>query len=401
MSYEHAETRVTVDLNAQTATGAAAGNDTLSGFEQVLGGSGSDTLYGSDPLDAEGNTQYSDNLLLGAAGNDLLDGRGGDDDLYGGDGNDTVRGNSGVDRVYGDDGNDALAGADGEDTVDGGSGHDTLGGGNDNDLLIGGSGNDNLSGDADNDTLEGGSGADVVAGDEGDDDLYGNSGNDSLYGGSGNDYLRDEGGNTAFFGGSGVDTVSYIGLGQGITVNLLEGESTIRQDGESILYDTFASVENIYGSDSGNDVLTGHAGSNKIHGNGGNDRLYGGEGNDTDTLIGGAGRDLLYGSTDDGQDIFIFGAVSQTTAGVDTRDRVYNFVSGQDDLHLSLIDADTSTAGNQAFTFNNRTAKDNAVWFVVATDYLVVRGDVDGDAVADFEIQLNGISSLVVADFVL
>lgn len=50
-------------------------------------------------------------LILGSAGNDVIDGKNGDDCIVGGDGNDTLNG---------DNGNDVLVGGPGSDTLDGG-----------------------------------------------------------------------------------------------------------------------------------------------------------------------------------------------------------------------------------------------------------------------------------------
>lgn len=59
---------VTVDLDAQTATGAS-GNDALANIENIWGGAGNDILSGDS----------RDNIISGGAGNDTLEGRGGVD----------------------------------------------------------------------------------------------------------------------------------------------------------------------------------------------------------------------------------------------------------------------------------------------------------------------------------
>ena len=63
--------------------------------------------------------------------------------------------------------------------------------------------------------------------------------------------------------------------------------------------------------------------------------------------------------------------------------------------------ANTHRAGNQAFTFNGTTAKANAVWFADIGSDLVLRGDINGDGRADFEIQLTGINQIRAGDFLL
>ena len=63
------------------------GSDTLISIENIIGGSGANSFYGSD----------MNNVMDGGAGNDLLDGRGGDDVLIGGAGRDQLAGRGGND----------------------------------------------------------------------------------------------------------------------------------------------------------------------------------------------------------------------------------------------------------------------------------------------------------------
>ncbi len=136
-----------------------------------------------------------------------------------------------------------------------------------------------------------------------------------------------------------------------------------------------------------------------FYGGAGNDTLAGGAG--ADTLIGGAGRDLLYGGVADGaRDVFVFNVGSHSTSGA-TRDVIYSFVSGMDDIGLSMIDANMALAGNQTFSFSGTTATAHAVWYVEIGTDLVIQGDMNGDKVADFAIQVASISSVAVSDFIL
>lgn len=77
----------TVDLAAGNASSAQTGNDTLSGIENVIGGSGANTVIGD----------AGDNVLQGLAGNDTLSGGGGNDTLIGGANRDTLSGGAGND----------------------------------------------------------------------------------------------------------------------------------------------------------------------------------------------------------------------------------------------------------------------------------------------------------------
>ncbi len=130
-----------------TGTGAAAqlgrGNDRYVGgasaFNLVLGGAGSERLFGGG---------LRDDLQGGAD----------DDRINGGDGTDVILGNAGNDRLGGGAGDDLLSGNQGNDLLNGGDGADLLGGGKGMDRLLGGGGDDRLIGGPDKDRLDGGSG---------------------------------------------------------------------------------------------------------------------------------------------------------------------------------------------------------------------------------------------------
>ncbi|PTT05986.1 calcium-binding protein, partial [Pseudomonas sp. HMWF006] len=185
----------TVDLQAGTSTSTQTGSDTLTGIENVNGGSGNDHILGDS----------TSNVLQGQGGNDWLDG---------GSGNDTLVGGQGLDSVFGGLGNDALRASvnDGNDSYDGGGDNDTydLSGtsasatvnlatglasssqtGNDTlinvENVIGSSGANTLTGDAGNNVLTGQGSSDTLAGGGGSDTLEGGGNRDTLSGGTGND----------------------------------------------------------------------------------------------------------------------------------------------------------------------------------------------------------------------
>ena len=83
VSYEDSSAPVTVDLASGTATGE--GNDTLIGFEDVVGSPFADQITGN----------RKPNRLFGAAGDDSLAGGGGNDDLDGDSGQDFLDGGAG------------------------------------------------------------------------------------------------------------------------------------------------------------------------------------------------------------------------------------------------------------------------------------------------------------------
>jgi len=146
----------------------------------------------------------------------------------------------------------------------------------------------------------------------------------------------------------------------------------------------------------GNDRLTGGAGNDSLAGFTGADSLDGGAGNDW--LIGGAGRDVLTGGT--GADLFRFTALNDSAVGIN-RDVVTDFVRSEGDrIDLSWIDANTRLAGDQAFAFIG-----GATFTRVAGQLRfaggVLQADVNGDARADMEVTLQGVSTLLANDFVL
>lgn len=261
--------------------------------------------------------------------------------------------------------------------------------------------------------------ANLISGNRGNNILDGRSGNDTLLGGSGNDTLIGGAGSDSLNGGSGTDTASYLGATSGVTVSL--GSSSQQYTGSSTGSDTLISIENLIGS-SYNDTLTGNSSSNLIDAGNGNDRIDAGAGNDTayggagsDTLVGGSGRDTLYGGTGNdtlvggadqdylfggaNADYFDFNFTSETRPGSSTRDVIGDFQYG-DRIDLRDIDANTLISGDQAFRFIGSQSFHRIVGELSFSGG-VVRGDTTGDGVADFEIQVSGVSSLSSSDFFL
>lgn len=170
---------------------------------------------------------------------------------------------------------------------------------------------------------------------------------------------------------------------------------------------TNVSPEIITGTSS-NNILTGGSDIDKIYGLNGNDTLSGLGANDV--LIGGNGRDIMWGGA--GLDDFDFNAVSETGKTASTRDVIKDFVHLQDDIDLSTIDANGSAAGNAAFTFLAAKGaaftgtKGQLRWLQTnaagsANDKTIIEGDLNGDKVADFQIELTGLINLSSGDFIL
>jgi len=236
------------------------------------------------------------------------------------------------------------------------------------------------------DTMSGSQKVDTLLGLGGDDTLSGLGGNDSLQGGDGNDVLRGGAGGDQLNGGNGTDTATYFETSGGVTANLTTGTGT----GGFALGDTLISIENLSGSQ-GNDSLTGSTGANTLQGWNGNDVLTGAGGKDT--LTGGIGADR-----------FVYAATAHSAVGANA-DRITDFNRAQGDkIDLAAIDASTTVAGNQAFTFIGSglyTGIAGQLRYATSGGVTTIAGDINGDKVSDFHIQLTGTIALIGTDFVL
>ncbi len=161
--------------------------------------------------------------------------------------------------------------------------------------------------------------------------------------------------------------------------------------------------------------LFGLGGNDSINGLAGNDLMFGGAGGDTllgsaglDTLTGGAGRDLMTGGA--GKDVFDFNTVAETSKSAASRDVIKDFTHASDKMDLKTIDANSKTAGDQAFKFIGTAAFHKVAGELhmaltdaagTANDMTVVTGDINGDGIADFSIELTGLKALTAVDFVL
>jgi Ca2+-binding RTX toxin-like protein len=240
-------------------------------------------------------------------------------------------------------------------------------------LNLGTAGNDIIVGTAYNDK--------VLMGLAGNDSINGGIGADRMSGGTGNDtYFVDNPGDVVVeFAGQGTDTVnSSIAYTLGATVeNLnLTGKAVISGTGNSL-----------------NNVIVGNSAANK---------LFGGAGNDT--ITGGAGKDVMSGGV--GADTFIFKLKTDTTVSALTRDAITDFQHLTDHVNLAGIDANIKIAGDQAFTMLAAkgaafTGVAGQLHYFASGANTVIEGDMNGDKIADFQIQLNGNIALTKADFIL
>lgn len=119
---------------------------------------------------------------------------------------------------------------------------------------------------------------------------------------------------------------------------------------------------------------------------------------DADTLIGGVGKDSLTGGA--GRDIFDFNLATEMGNSRALADLILDFQHGIDDIDLSGIDANTGAAGNNVFTklmFSGNFTAAGQLKYVGGVLY----GNVDGDAQAEFAIQLSGAPTLSLGDLIL
>ena len=313
------------------------------------------TLTGSAAINGTGNSLA--NILKGNGAANILDGFGGTDRMEGGTGNDTYKTNGG-DRIV-ENANSGIDSVQSSVTL-------TLGANLENLTLTGGSAVD----------ATGNSLANVLKGNGSDNLLNGAGGADRMEGGLGNDTYLVNGSDTVVeAAGAGTDTVQ-----------------------SSVTYALTANVENLTLTGTATSNATGNNLGNVLRGNGSANTIFAGTG--ADVITGGLGKDQLFAGVDKVRDEFVFNSVGDTGVGA-ARDSVYDFVSGTDDIRLSSIDANSFSGGNQSFTFSGTTASAFGVWYAVLGTGVVVRGDVNGDGVRDFEIQVVGVTSLQASDFLL
>lgn len=232
------------------------------------------TLTGSDAINGTGNAL--NNVLIGNAADNKLDGAQGADTMAGGAGDDvylvdnagdvvTENANEGIDTVYA--------------TIS-----YTLGANVENLIL----GNAAVSG----------------TGNELANEITGNAANNVLSGGAGSDWLDGGAGTDTMSGGTGDDTFVVDNAGDIVMENASEGNDTVLS---SITYTLGANVENLALTGTANISGTGNALDNIIIGNSGNNALSGGAGSDTYLFGTGAGNDTINDyDTSGGADVLQF-----------------------------------------------------------------------------------------------
>ncbi|MEO9518531.1 MAG: calcium-binding protein [Paracoccaceae bacterium] len=192
--------------------------------------------------------------------------------------------------------------------------------------------------------LSGSGFADSIIGSDRDELFITNEGDDIIDGGAGFDVLR--------YDREGV----VDGIGADLEAGTIEGVWF-----DQAFTDSVSNVEEIRGSDQGNDTILGdsvanqflgQAGNDSLAGRGGNDTLFGGDGNDT--LLGNDGEDLLEGG--EGQDE-VFGADGNDTIIGDDGSDLLGGASGADNLSGGNGD-DTLFGGDENDTLDGGDGDD-------------------------------------------
>jgi serralysin len=197
----------------------------------------------------------------------------------------------------------------------------------------------------------------------------------------------------------GNDTLDCSGYSAAQTIDLHPGAfSSVGGLVHNIGIALNTTIETAIGG-SGNDTLVANDSGCTLIGGAGNDTLIGGAGNDR--LVGGTGVDTMTGGG--GADTFVFLLGDSPASG--QHDRITDFVSGTDHIDLSGIDAISSASAYDPFYFIGVSAFDGVAgeldyYFNSSTDVTVVQGDINGDEVADFAIDLTGNISLSLNDLI-
>ena len=297
----------------------------------------------------------------------------------------------------------------------------------------------------------GGSGNDKITGNDADNKLWGNGGNDAITGGLGNDLIVGGAGKDVMTGGAGKDTFGYmlasesaVGANRDVITDFAEGDQidltpaggrtfignqmfsgtagqvrVVTLTGQTIVEldrngDRIADFQLELTGDhlldrldfvglggaptEGADELFGTSAADSINALGGNDALFGFAGGDTlnggsgdDLLVGGLDRDFLTGGA--GADSFRLESFEESRGG--SRDKLMDFQQGTDKIDLSGLVGSWTFIGPSQFN-----GAGEQVRFTKTLTTTFIEGDLDGDLVPDFQIEIAGPVSLTATDFV-
>lgn len=264
-------------------------------------------------------------------------------------------GTSGNDTVTGGSTDDIVAGGDGDDLLNGGSGDDTLSGGSGSDILYGGVGNDIYIIDVFDSVFEDAdSGVDTIMASFSyildsyfENLLLSGYENISATGNSLDNILGSNSGNNLINGMGGFNFVSYelAQSSSGVTIDLSITTQQYTGDG----YDTLLNIQGIIGSRY-SDHLIGDTANNRFEGGSGDDTINGGVGVDTALYSGSLGASLLGASLVDST------LILNTSFGTDTLIGIERV--GFSDIYVAL---DVTADGNAGQAYGLVSAVFNTV----------------------------------------
>jgi Ca2+-binding RTX toxin-like protein len=123
--------------------------------------------------------------------------------------------------------------------------------------------------------------------------------------------------------------------------------------------------------------------------------------NGADTIVGGSGADMLTGNG--GADVFDYNLVADSRGG--TLDQILDFTDGVDLIDFRDLDGNSVQAGDQALTFVGTAAFSGGLGelrYETVGNITKLLIDIDGNKVADMEIQLKDFGGTIDAgDFLL
>ncbi|GAB2175797.1 M10 family metallopeptidase C-terminal domain-containing protein [Dongia sp. agr-C8] len=384
----------TVSLGGNTILEGDINGDKAADFQIEL--SGAKTLTQGDftatslllPLNLTGS-DGKDDTLTGGRLDDVLSGMGGNDTLAGGDGNDELNGGTGADKMSGGKGDDKYYVDDAGDVVSETStpaytppagftikGTADLDGDGQTDVLLWNQAANQVQVQLIKDgvgqtpiSLPAWSGWSVM----GLGDFNNDGKKDALYQSGATQYA-------IYFNLNGTATWASVSGKTADAVGTLSG-------GNEGTDTVFSSVSHTLGSGIENLTLSGGAAINGT-GNADANTMIGNTA--ANVLTGGKGVDTLTG--DLGADTFLFGS-GDTGATQATRDIITDFQVGTDKIDIAALDQ---------FRFLGTAAFDgdkDALHTVASGGNTILEGDINGDKVADFQIELTGSKTLSTADF--
>jgi len=304
----------------------------------------------------------------------------------------TITGNNGKNTLIGTNSKDTIVALDDDDIVAGLGGNDSIDGGNGNDSLFGGTGNDTILGGLGADLIQGGAGNDLIG-------LTDNSRNASPGTGAGDVLYGDGFNNFTLVGGSvvGQDPVGETQRGDDVIYGTADADTIYGDNGDGSNaegHDTIlagSSADLVYG-EGGNDFVSGEGGSDFLSGGDGKDTLSGGEGNDT--LTGGGAADVIDGGI--GDDRFVYNAASDSAGN--KYDTVSGFASGFNYASGDKIDITAlGGPGSDLKWTSNIVPSPSGIataWYQAVAGGVTLLADVNGDGAADFQVLVQGVSSL-------